>query len=521
MEKTAAIKKVLFVRPPALMWPMINESDNFLMPLGFPCVAAYLRERLPDIEYKVVDCMPHKIGWKSLYRILEDEKPDVIGFGDMICHVKDGMRVAGMAKELNPEVITVGGGHFHSQMPEYSFKEYPQLDYVVRFEGEEGMVQLISALLEGRDLDEVGNLAYRNEEGGMTTTHILPLIEPLDSLPYPALDLMPVEMYSPFGWLWPKAFTMQLGRGCPYGCTFCCWTALEGKHTEVDGKIRTEPTYRAKSAERILEEIDRNHQEYGMDYIFWVDGSWNYSNELMEAISEGIIERGYKLGMFAFARADKLIEQHSLGILRKMVKAGFCHIITGQERAEEDDLDMIGKPLVADALMECSHLLKREYPEIFRQGTFVTGIFNDTPEKLERIGRYSREAELDFVTFHPLQPYPGTSLWEEANRRGVIEEWDFSRYDMYYPITRSETMSREEISKHTEKLHVDFVRKNPLRFFFGFFSPHKIRRKLKWWFAFTIVRVLVIDLWLSIKGRRRFSGFASVNKSWEPDWHNS
>ncbi len=64
------IKKVLLIRPPRYLWPFINESDNFLLPLGLPCIAAAIREKLPQVDVKIVDCPPLKIGWNSLKKIL-------------------------------------------------------------------------------------------------------------------------------------------------------------------------------------------------------------------------------------------------------------------------------------------------------------------------------------------------------------------------------------------------------------------------------------------------------------------
>ncbi|MDD2927828.1 MAG: hypothetical protein PHE30_03150, partial [Candidatus Omnitrophica bacterium] len=76
------IKKVILIRPPRYMWPFINESDNFLLPLGLPCIAAAIRMAFPRIEVKIIDCPPLKTGWKSLKENLERERPDIVGAGE-------------------------------------------------------------------------------------------------------------------------------------------------------------------------------------------------------------------------------------------------------------------------------------------------------------------------------------------------------------------------------------------------------------------------------------------------------
>jgi len=407
-------------------------------------------------------------------------------------------------------------------MPDYSLKEFKELDYIIRWEGEEGFYRLIKALSEGGDLDAVGNLAYRDDNGRVIKTRPLPLIEPMDSLPVPAYDLTPISKYSPFGKLWPRAITVQLGRGCPFACTFCSWTALEGAHKRENGADVTIPEYRSKSVERMLEEIDYLYNEYGVRYLFWADGTWNLNTDFMDELSEGIISRGYKLGWWAFTRADKLLEQEEEGVLEKMVRAGFSHALFGGERPEDHELEWIGKSgIKSDALVRACHLLEHKYPSVFRQATFVTGIRSETPDTLENLGRYSRDCHLDFAAYHPLMPYPGTPLWLEANRRDWIEEWDFCKYDMFYPIMPSETMSREQIAKHTESLYMNFVMRQPLRYLRGMFSRIRIRRRLHRWFAFSMLRVILLDLWRSLTGRKTFDGFAATSKLWEPKWYNS
>ena len=512
--------KVLLIRPPYHLWPIINESDNFLLPLAYPCLGAYLKQKLGGVEVKVVDCLPLKIGWKSLRKIIIEERPDVVGVGDKVCYMHEGIKAVKMAKEINPDVVTVGGGHFHSHLPEYSLKNFPELDFIVRFEGEETFLELLQALREGNNLSEVESIAYR-EDARAITTPPRSLIENLDNLPFPDYDLMPINKYSPFGNLWPRAITIQGGRGCAYDCNFCAWTACEGEHKLIDGKVILVPKYRKKNVARVIEEIDFLYNKYGVRYLFWVDGTWNHEHEWVNDLCEEIIKRGYKLGWWAFVRADLLLEQERLGILEKMVRAGFRHTLFGGERPVDEELKMIGKSkLHASDLKEACWLLEKKYPEVFRQATFTSGIRVETKKTMERLGEFARDSHLDFAAFHPLIPWPGTPLWEEANSKGWIEEYDFSKFDMFYPAMPSEHLSREQISKLSQKLYKDFVGKQPLRYAKGLFSRYSIRRRLHWWFLFSITRVLLWDLLLSILRKKRFEGFGAVNRLWKPKWYN-
>ena len=141
--------KILLIRPPGFLWPIVNESDNFLLPLGLPSIAAYLREHVPGAQPEIIDCCPMKYGWKTLTKLIREKKPDIVSVGDMICYVKEGVRTLKIAKELNPDTVTIAGGHFHSFMTDYSLKNYPWLDYIVRWEGEEAMLELADAVAFG------------------------------------------------------------------------------------------------------------------------------------------------------------------------------------------------------------------------------------------------------------------------------------------------------------------------------------------------------------------------------------
>lgn len=514
--------KVLFVRPPYHVWPILNESDQFLLPLAYPCISGYLKSRMQNVEIKVIDCLPLRIGWKSLRRLIEAERPDVLAVGDKCVYVHEGFKVVKMAKEINPDVVTVAGGHFHSHSAEYSLGKCPELDVVVRYEGEETMRDLLETLRAGRPLSEVRSIAYR-ENGGVVRTPLRPIIMDLDSLPFPDYDALPVEKYSPYGWLNPRAITIQKSRGCPYDCGFCCWSAMENQHVEgPDGRITTTPAYRQKSVERTLAEVDLVYKKYGATYLYWVDGTFNHDDAWMDEFCDGVISRGYKLHWWAFVRPDLLVRQHENGVLRKMVRAGFTHALIGGERCSNDDLAIIGKKEYSqDAFHKAVHIMEQHYPEVFRQATMIVGLPSETRESLEALGKYARDAHLDFAAFHSFTPYPGTKTWDMALKNGWLGETEFSKFDLFHPVVKSPHLSREEVSKIQSELHRDFVMKQPLRYLRGMTSRHWFRRRIHWWFFFAIGRVLTRDALLAFLGKKKFEGFGAITALWKPSWYES
>ncbi|MBL7196698.1 MAG: cobalamin-dependent protein [Candidatus Omnitrophica bacterium] len=519
------MKKIILVRPPRYLWPFINESDNFLLPLGLPCIAAAIKTRLSDVEVKIIDCPPLKIGWQSLGQILQKENPDVVGAGEEALYHHEAVKLFKLAKDINPEVITVAGGHFFSWMVEYSLANFP-IDIIVRFEGEETMSELLEALRDKTDLSNIKGIAYR-KNGRIFKTSLRPLIEDLDALPLPAYELMPMGKYSPLGYLWPVSATLEHSRGCVDKCNFCSLWTFWGRHIKTDiekGELEVMPKYRSKSVERTLEEVDIVYKRYNRRYIIWADPTFNIDSKWTDKFCEGLLKRNYKdLYWWAFLRADYLLRDERLGILEKMVRAGLIHPLIGIERACTEDLRKLKKSAYTRKLVkEVFSIFKRKYPQVFRQGTFVTSLPFDTKESMLNLVRYAVEIDIDYPAFHPVAPVPGTCLYQEAKENNLLEEKDLTRYDWSTPIMRSYSgLSRNDFAKLNMELNKRYVLYRPHWLIRGLFSPYKHKRGLYWWFFRNTLRMMLLEIKDAILCRRRFEGATGFMRLRRPKWYDS
>lgn len=514
--------KVLFIRPPEPLWPLLNESDNFLMPLAYPALAGYLRKHIPELDIRIIDCLPLKIGWKSLAGILEKERPDIFCAGEQALYMNESMKAARLMSEIRKDTVIITGGHFHSFMVDYTFEKFPFVDYLVRFEGEEPLKNLIQALINNTDVSQVKSIAYRDGDQ-VRETGFGGVIEDMTVLPMPAYDLMPVHKYAPFGALWPRSATIEGSRGCVYDCDFCAWAAMGNVHTVKDGNHIRVPRYRKKAPLQSIAEIDYLYNEHDIRYLFWVEGTWNADNKWLEEVCTEIVRRKYKIGWWAFVKPDLLLEQEKNGLLPLMVQAGLSHVLLGGERAETQHLAEIGKhgEFTPDTLKEVLSILKNKYPSVFRQVTFITGIPSETKKSFERVGEYAREADIEFVAFHVYNPYPGTRAWDRYKDSELLEERDFSKWDMMGPVMRGEYLSREEISQLNQKIHVDFIMKQPFKYLKGLVSPYGLRFRIHWWILFSTLRVFAKDvLYGLILRKRKFYGFGNVSVFWKPAWYD-
>ena len=519
------MKKILLIRPPRYLWPFINESDNFLLPLGLPCLAAAIRSKLPYIEIKIVDCPPLKIGWKTLSKILSDEKPDMVGAGEEALYCHEAVKLFKLAKDINPAVITVAGGHFFSWMVEQSLSDFP-IDFIVRFEGEETIVELIQAINEKKDVSLVKGIAYRNN-GQIIKTPVRPLIKDLDRLPLPAYDLMPMGKYSPFGYLWPRSVTLEHSRGCVDRCNFCSLWTFWGRHLKTDiekGELEVSPVYRTKSVSRTLGELDIVYKKYNRKYIIWADTTFNVDPKWTNDFCEGLLSRNYKdLHWWAFLRADYLLRDEKAGILSKMVRAGLTHPLIGVERGCTEDLQKLRKSVYTrDLVKEIFLIFKNKYPQVFRQGTFVTCLPYDTRESMLNLVKYAVEIDIDYPAFHPVAPVPGTYLYQEALKNNLLAESDFKKYDWATPLMRSNSgLSIETLARLNMELNKRYILYRPHWLFRGLFSPHKHKRGLYWWFFSNTMKMIFLELMDTILRRKKFEGITGFMRLRKPDWYDS
>lgn len=518
------IKKILLVRPPRYLWPFINESDNFLLPLGLPCIAAAIREKLPQVEVKIIDCPPLKIGWDSLRKLIDEEKPDMVGAGEEALYHDEAVKLFRLAKEINPGIITVGGGHFFSWMLEHSLNNYP-IDIIVRFEGEETIVDLIKVLQSQGDLSKVKGIAYKNN-GRIIRTALRPLIENLDTTPLAAYDLMPMGRYSPFGYLWPQSATIEHSRGCIDRCNFCSlWTFWGNKNkTDIEqGELDVLPKYRTKSVERTLEEVDILYKKYNRRYLIWADPTFNMEAQWTDEFCEKLLKRNYKdLYWWAFIRADFALRDERLGILNKMVRAGMVHPLIGVERECTEDLRKIRKSVYTrEMVKEVFSIFKNKYPQVFRQGTFVTCLPFDTRESMLRLVSYAKEIDIDYPAFHPVAPVPGTYLYQMAKENNILEEKNFTKYDWATPVMRSLTgLTKDDFAKLNMELNKRYVLYRPHWLIRGLFSAHKHKRGLYWWFFINTLRMMFLELRDSFLAGEKYEGATGFMRLKKPKWYD-
>ena len=511
--------KILFVRAPRKFWVYVNEDDNFWMPLNFPCLSAMLKRHLSqhEVDIKAIDCCASKIGWSSLNRILSDEKADIVGFGDETCYSEEGLRLAQMARRANPDCLVVAGG---SHFPYVAEEVLPssEIDITVLGEGEYTFLELVKEVLAGKtDYSKIKGIG-RVEDGRVILNEPRPIIADLDELPMPDYELMGFDNYGKGGvfWAFPGAASIFHSRGCFSGCTFCAFWPTESQWTRNEqGDLVPIPTYRTKSVERTMAEMEVLYEKYDRRFFAWIDGTFNAESDWNQQWAEEILRRGWDIKWFAFQRADCLARDEELGILEKMVRAGMAYTIVGVERHRNLDYGNLHKVNYdTQKVARICRLIHENYPEVFLQGTFLMGLEDDSREELFRLIDYAASIGIDFPSFHILSPAPGTLLYRQLKAEGKTAGLDYAKMDWFTPLWPTRHLSTDELSRMMYLMMKRFMLKKS-GYVKNLIQPHWFKRSVYWWFLWVAAKFFWSELKHALLGHKRILTLQ------EPKWYHS
>jgi anaerobic magnesium-protoporphyrin IX monomethyl ester cyclase len=455
--------RVLFVEPPKDFWFVMGEY--LPPPLGLLQLAAYLESRTRGVEIEVLDCQARMVDWKGLERRIEEFDPDIVASSGLAtCNTYVAVRTLETAKKVKPKVLTVVGGQHFTATAHESLEAYPEIDVIIRGEGEQTLVELVKAVVDKSSFSNVRGLSFRHK-GRVCHTSSRPLIENLDTLPFPGYHFVEDAVHR-------YHFTMMAGRstryaliegsrGCPYKCSFCSqWVHWQGR-------------WRVKSPKRIADEMEFCYVNYGSRFFWLTDDNFGLGQHANELCNE-IIRRDFAEDIMWFmqARCDDVV-RHSR-ILPKLRKAGNRWILLGVETPNRSTLEAFDKNITPEDSAKAVKLLKQN--DIFAQTTFIIGERKDSEESMERLREFVNEIDPDLAIFMILTPFPGTKIYEEAKRNGWIEDTNWAHYDMVHAIMPTQYLTRMEVQEQLYECYRSFYSSLPRRLR-GLFSTNKLKRK--------------------------------------------
>ncbi len=403
------MKVQLFV-PPGGYFAERWTKGSSMPPLGLLYIGAVLENEGHDVKIVPADIL--KLTKNQIAKEIRAFDADIIGVTSTTENRFQSFDLIKLTKKVHPKTLTIMGGPHASMAAEDCLSHIPELDVVVRGEGEETMREVCRVLEgnQGRDaLASVAGISYRHIEEIYTNPPRLP-IKDLDTIARPAYHLIPFEAYN-FRFDVPgqgplPAVNMMTSRGCPFDCNFCATPINWGR------------LVRMRSAENIVEEIEFLIDKYGVKVIFFFDDTFNTNPKRVHTICDLIIER--KLDIYF--KCDIRIDLIDKPLLEKMKEAGLFHlsfgIEAGSERIREE---IVNKKIDVDDFHNlvrwCNDL--DIIPNAFFIFSHPTETWEEAQESIHIIEQYKEKIEASIAILHI---YPGTPLEKTAREMGVLPE---------------------------------------------------------------------------------------------------
>lgn len=426
--------KVLFVNPPQTA-SKYKFMGVIAPPLGIAYMAGVLQENNIDVE--ILDATAEDMDFKDVEKELLKRKPDLVALTALTPTIGRALETAQVVKETLPDSIVVMGG-YHPTFNFIETLEDENVDIVIRGEGEYIMLNLVQALENQSSLHDVKGIVFEDKNSKeIVVNPEAPLIQNLDELPFPALNLLPMKKYRLLD-MDTHMTTMITTRGCPMQCSFCSSAAMHGK------KIRE------RSVENIVDEIEYLKTNYDIDTIAFMDDTFTLKKRKVMAICDEILKRNIEIMWGCTSRVDTLDEK----LLKKMKEAGCITIFIGVESADQQQLDNMCKNTTIAKIenaFKIAHKLK-----IRTIASVALGMPGDTKEIMNKTVKFVHKLKPNYAIYSLATPYPGTKFYKEAFEKNLIKIKDWSKYTLITPILETIDCSLNDMRKIQAKAFMKF-----------------------------------------------------------------
>lgn len=451
-----------------LVYPPISKTERYSSaigsaggnqtPLAIYYLASYLRRQGHPVE--AIDGEARGLSARDIVARVQEFHPDLVGISSTTVAFHRALEVAGEIKRNWPELpIVLGGAHVSSNVRHAM--SFPAFDFAVVGEGEATLEELARALEARGDLSSVAGLAFRRGDDVIVNPP-RPRLTDLDSLPFPAYDLIPdLGVYTPPPCNYKKRPVANVitSRGCPNVCTFC--------DRSVFGKRLCQ-----RSAANIAAEIEHLCRSYGVREIAFVDDTFTIRPVRIRELFKLLAEKKIDVPWTCMSRIDT-VDRELLAFMRAH---GCWHISFGIESGNDEILRRIGKNITVDQIRQvvgwCSEL------GIRTKGFFILGHPGETLDTIEQSIRFALELPLDDVVVTLNTPIPGSPQYADAEQYGTLDQTDWSQFNYWRPVFVPFGLTRDVLlQKHKEFYRRFYLRPRVLwRYGLSFLSSSGPRR---------------------------------------------
>lgn len=385
---------MILINPKSTKFGIFQRYVPLSVPIGIGSLAGFLRQH--QLEVEIIDEDAEPLSLASLKEtVAKVQPPYLFGISSLTACIKRSYEIAQLLKQLYPDSKIILGGIHPTVLPD-EVLAHTDIDFVVRREGEEILLELYRALKNNEGYSSIKGLSFRV---GSSVVHNeaarLPDLSRMLPFPYYLFEKYS-DRYN-FGFI-------ASSRGCPYDCIFCSQRSISGQ------KFRYVPT------DIVIGEIDLLIHKYLQIHINFVDDNFTVNKQrILELLNAMIEKEFYKKATFdCQTRADAIDED----VLTLLKTAGFRLINFGFETASERLMHILKKKETVGQHIEAVKLSKKYGFAV--SGTFIFGLPTETKKERWQAYQLAKALNLDYVRFNNATPYPGTQLYEMAKAEGRL-----------------------------------------------------------------------------------------------------
>jgi len=438
-------KKIVLI---ALPNPFLTDQ-RIAPPLGLLYLASYLKKyNYNNVKIINLSCELEDTSIQNCLDYLKNIKADVFGISLSTTQYGYALQICKFLKEQNKESLIVIGGPHPTTLPKETL-EVTNADITVIGEGEEVFLQIV----EDKPFNEIKGIVYRNGNK-IIVNERMPYIKDLDSLPFPARELLDFSKYTRTI-AGKEATNLISTRGCPYFCSFCSQDIWQHK-------------VRFFSAEYVLGEVDDIKKKTGIDRLLFLDDTLTLNHKRLYKIIKGLKDR--KIIWRGWTRANVINPQ----LLKEMKDCGCHSLCVGVESGSQKILNNIHKGTTVEQNFKAVKMIKES--GIMARVSIIVGSPGETYDTIEETKRFMVEAQPDDWITSTFVPVVGSDAWKYPERYGI--EITSQNYEDYFVvggneksgyIMKHDNLSNQEIFQMKQDL-IKFLHLNVPR------KPEKVVR---------------------------------------------
>jgi len=387
------------------------------------------------IECRIRDYPALGESWDALRRELEQFRPNALILSVTTPTLKEDLKAAVIAKEIDPSICTVTKGpHFHS-LDLDALSRYPALDIIMRGEYEETIIELA----QGLPLQDIAGISYR-KEGEPVRNADRPFVEDLDRISFPARHLIDNALYYRPDTSAAQA-TIVTSRGCPYPCIFCLAGEVSGKKARV------------RSPQNVLAEVRECVERHGIrDFLFRSD-LFTSNRQWVLDLCKSIQDSGLSISWSCNSRVDTIDAE----MLSVMKQAGCWLIAFGVESGSRELLKRMRKATDLEAAEQALRLCRES--GIKSSVYFVIGLPWETRATYEESVAFAKCLDPDFLEVFFAYPFHGTEFYSIAVQERLLRDGELPHEGYNHPSIPTLYLDKQELAG----LRKEFLRSFYLR----------------------------------------------------------